>query len=157
MLLFDSLASAIIGLASYVLLLTLLSFIEKMHSDVGTLVAGFIGRWIIFVLAKTNIIHLPINPATRVPTSLCIFSIKLKSVKSNTYDAKPMIALANESNNNIVKRAIIAGKLSFMFLMFLIKIFRLNYRNYVLFKQGYLELNFDNFLMMISLSSAEKY
>ena len=107
--------------------------------------------------AKTNIIHLPINPAIRAPTSLCIFSIKLKSVKSNTYDAKPMIALANESNNNIVKRAIIAGKLSFMFLMFLIKIFRLNYRNYVLFKQGYLELNFDNFLMMISLSSAEKY
>ena len=81
------------------------------------------------------------------------FFNKTQSVKSNTYDAKPMIALANESNNNIVKRAIIAGKLSFMFLMFLIKIFRLNYRNYVLFKQGYLELNFDNFLMMISLSS----
>ena len=71
--------------------------------------------------AKTNIIHLPTNPATRAPTSLCIFSIKLKNVKSNTCDAKPMIALANESNNNIVKRAIIAGKLSFMFLMFLIK------------------------------------
>ena len=107
--------------------------------------------------AKTNIIHLPTNPATRAPTSLCILRTKLKSVTSNTYDAKPMIALTNESNNNIVKRAIIAGKLSFMFLMFLIKIFRLNYRNYVLFKQGYLELNFDNFLMMISLSSAEKY
>ena len=107
--------------------------------------------------AKTNIIHLPTNPATRAPTSLCILSIKLKSVTSNTYDAKPIIALVNESNNNIVKRAIIAGKLSFMFLMFLIKIFWLNYRNYVLFKQGYLELNFDNFLMTISLSSAEKY
>ena len=71
--------------------------------------------------AKTNIIHLPTNPATRAPTSLCIFSIKLKSVTSNTYDAKPMIALGNESNNSIVMRAIIAGKLSFMFLMFLIK------------------------------------
>tara|TARA_Y100001958_G_scaffold13320_1_gene8093 strand:- start:160 stop:420 length:261 start_codon:yes stop_codon:yes gene_type:complete len=84
MLLFDSLASAIIGLASYVLLLTLLSFIEKMHSDVGALVTGFVGRWVIFVLACILLITQNADPKIISIAATILIMATTKPIKKRT-------------------------------------------------------------------------
>ena len=84
MLLFDSLTSAIIGLASYVLLITLLSLIEKMHSDVGALVAGFVGRWIIFVLACILLITQNADPKIISIAATILIMATSKPIKKRT-------------------------------------------------------------------------
>ena len=84
MLLFDSLTSAIIGLASYVLLVTLLSLIEKMHSDVGALIAGFVGRWVIFVLACILLITHNADPKIISIAATILIMATTKPIKKRT-------------------------------------------------------------------------